>query len=62
MDILIIVDGAVANVAVAESLDAAQGFFPGAQCIERTPDLSYVGPGWIVSAGGAFSAPQEIAE
>lgn len=56
MDVILIRDGQVTNVIAAQSAAAAGQFYPGHTCIERTPALAHVGPGYAWD-GSNLSAP-----
>ena len=56
MDVILIRNGVVENVISADSVERAKMFFPDCDAFERTPALSYVGPGYLFD-GEAFTAP-----
>ena len=58
MDVILIRDGIVENVISADSVERALLFFPDCTAIERTADISFVGPGYLYD-GSAFTAPLE---
>jgi len=58
MDVILIRDGIVENVISADSVERAKMFFPDCDAFERTPDLSFVGPGYLFD-GVTFTAPPE---
>lgn len=45
MDIYLIKDGVVENIAVFESVAQAQQFYPEHTCIERTETNAHINPG-----------------
>ena len=45
MDVFIVVDGVVQNIAVADSMEHAAALFAPAQVYERTSDNSHLNPG-----------------
>lgn len=58
MDVLLIHTGHVDNCISADSIERAQQYNPGHTCLERTPELAHVGPGWGWDIAG-FTAPPE---
>ena len=56
MDVLLIQNGLVENVIVADSVSRAQQYFPAYTCVER-PTGSAVGPGWTTTDNINFSEP-----
>lgn len=57
MDVLLILNGVVANCICADSVSHAQAFYPDHICIERTEALREWGPGDLYD-GVAFSHPE----
>lgn len=59
MDVLLITPaGRVDNCICADSVERALQFYPGHTCLERTPDLAHIGPGWLHDAStDTFTAP-----
>jgi hypothetical protein len=58
MDVILIRDGMVENVISADSVERALLFYPAYTAIERTAELSFVGPGHLYD-GATFTAPPE---
>lgn len=59
MNVILIKNGLVDNVILADSVERAQQFYPEHVCLERTEELKYVGPGYLYS-GGMFTAPAVV--
>lgn len=59
MDVILIRDGVVQNVISADSVERALLFYPDHEAIERTAELSFVGPGHLYD-GKDFTAPPAI--
>lgn len=59
MNVILIKNGLVYNVILADSVERAQQFYPEHICLERTDELKYVGPGYSYS-GGMFIAPAVV--
>ena len=59
MDVILIRNGLVENVISADSVERALLFYPDHIAIERTPALSFVGPGHLYD-GQDFTAPPMI--
>jgi hypothetical protein len=45
MDILLVREGVVENIAIATSMEEAAALWPDHTCVERTEELSYLNPG-----------------
>lgn len=58
MDVILIRDGVVQNVISADSVERALMFYPEFTAMERTADISFVGPGYLYDEG-TFTAPPE---
>jgi len=58
MDVILIKDGVVENVISADSVERALQFYPDYLAMERTPAISFVGPGYLYDEG-TFTAPPE---
>ncbi|MFO0451548.1 MAG: hypothetical protein ACK52I_23305 [Pseudomonadota bacterium] len=56
MDVILIRDGVVQNVISADSVERALMFYPEFTAMERTADISFVGPGYLYD-GVTFTAP-----
>ena len=56
MDVILIRNGLVENVISADSVERALLFYPDHTAMERTPELSFVGPGHLYD-GVTFTAP-----
>lgn len=59
MEVILIKDGCVENVICADSVERAQQFYPDHQCVERTPELAQVGPGYTY-ADGVWTEPVPV--
>lgn len=57
MQILLIKLGKVENCILADSVERARQFYPEHFCVERTPELAHVGPGWTVGGNDNWVAP-----
>jgi hypothetical protein len=61
MQVILILSGIVERVIEADSVARAQQVFPNHLCIERTPPLAHVGPGFTTADGGnTFTAPAPV--
>jgi hypothetical protein len=58
MDVILIRNGLVENVISADSVERALLFYPDFVAMERTAELSFVGPGHLYD-GTTFTAPPE---
>lgn len=58
MDVILVRNGLVENVISADSVERALTFYPLYIAMERTPDLSFVGPGFLYD-GKDFTAPPQ---
>lgn len=58
MDVILIRNGLVENVISADSVERALLFYPDYLAMERTAELSFVGPGHLYD-GTTFTAPPE---
>lgn len=59
MHVILIENGRVENVILADSVERAQQFFPDYTCIERTEALAQVGPGWLFD-GATWTPPEPV--
>lgn len=59
MDVILVLNGLVENVISADSVERALLFYPEHTAIERTSELSFVGPGHLY-AGQEFTAPPPV--
>lgn len=59
MNVILIKDGRVENVILADSVERAQQFYPDHTAIERTEALAQVGPGWQFD-GTTWTAPEPV--
>jgi hypothetical protein len=58
MDVILVRNGIVENVISADSVERALLFYPDYLAMERTAELSFVGPGHLYD-GATFTAPPE---
>lgn len=59
MEVILVKDGLVENVICADSVERAQQFYPAHICIERTAEISNVGPGYLYS-NGVWTEPPTV--
>jgi hypothetical protein len=59
MNVILIKDGRVENVILADSVERAQQFYPEHTALERTEALAQVGPGWSFD-GTTWTAPEPV--
>ncbi len=59
MDVILILNGLVENVIVADDVARAQSFYPAYTCVERAAG-SAVGPGYTTTDNVTFTAPPPV--